>query len=50
MEMWAVAWFVMLPYLFHHETVIAFCVYLGSGQRRNREDVMFCNLCYEMAR
>ncbi len=48
--MWAVACAVILPYLFASETVIAFCVFIGDGQRRNGEDIMFCVARYVLAR
>ena len=33
--MWVQACVVMLPYLFDDEIVIAFCICMGSDQRRN---------------
>ena len=49
-EMWAVAWPVILSYLFDNETIIAFCRFVGDGHRQIGKDVMFCDARYVLAR
>ena len=34
-QIWTVALFMVLPYLFDDKTVIAFCVFTSDGQRWN---------------
>ena len=49
-QMWTVALFVMLPYLFDDETVTAFCFIWVMVNGGTAEDVSFCDAHYVLAR